>query len=347
MNDPLNELFRARFAEHEAPVPSGAWEAIRTKLSDVAVDGGNDPVDALFRERFQGHEMPVDPSVWANIGAQLGHPVAAGTASGLAGVWGWAAAGVGVLVVAGGLYLNSTGTPEVELTASPEPVTPELTTSVDPDPMDKGSVEPTAITSEIGDDAGAAESVVLRTAPSLPAEPSSGNTTVAPAPERKSMPAPPATAPPTATPEGAVIVENIISELTTRVTEEVLAEAAQRNTLSNAATQPEPSATATPESPAEEVALPELYIQNIFTPNGDGVNDTYSAVINPEAFDRVMLRIYDVRNSRLVFSTNNNEPWTGDGYPDGYYMVAVEALTPDGRLVTQGKAIWLNRESNR
>jgi hypothetical protein len=135
--------------------------------------------------------------------------------------------------------------------------------------------------------------------------------------------------------------------LTTRVTEEVLAEAAQRNTLSNAATQPEPSATATPESPAEEVALPELYIQNIFTPTGDGVNDTYSAVINPEAFDRVMLRIYDVRNSRLVFSTNNNEPWTGDGYPDGYYMVAVEALTPDGRLVTQGKAIWLNRESNR
>ncbi len=156
----------------------------------------------------------------------------------------------------------------------------------------------------------------------------------------------PSTTPETPTEaEGAEIVENIITELTTRVTEEVLAEASQRSRLGIDSVVNTASSQDT-QTPVEvEEALPKLFLQNVFTPNGDGVNDTYFPVIEADAFERIMMRVYDVRNDRLVFNTTTNEPWSGDGCLDGYYLVAVEAITPDGRLVTQGKVVWLNRNA--
>lgn len=341
MKDDLSNLFKERFTGHESPVDPGVWDAIQGQLGAGGSVTGDEGLKELLQERFTGHEMAVDPSVWANVSSQLGHSVAATSAGGsLLGPMGWAAAGVGVLAIAGAAYLfgpraeplpTAIAKVEQNTTAPASATSPEVET-------------PASIKTEI---------LVENTTPSAAPEPSTA--LERPTPENPPVlpdPAPPApveapTAEPIQSgPEGAEIVENIISELTTRVTEEVLAEAAQRSTLGNSPATAPPSLPET-QTPVKEEddALPQLFLQNIFTPNGDGVNDTYFPVIEADAFERIMMRVYDVRNDRLVFNTTTNEPWSGDGCLDGYYLVAVEAMTPDGRLVTQGKVVWLNRNA--
>jgi hypothetical protein len=57
----------------------------------------------------------------------------------------------------------------------------------------------------------------------------------------------------------------------------------------------------------------------------------------------VLVKVFAMKNNQLVFSTHSGEAWTGANCEDGMYLVAVEALTPDGRSVTEGKVVWLNR----
>ncbi|MCB0769174.1 MAG: gliding motility-associated C-terminal domain-containing protein, partial [Flavobacteriales bacterium] len=80
---------------------------------------------------------------------------------------------------------------------------------------------------------------------------------------------------------------------------------------------------------------------NTFTPNGDGINDRYE--VDMTGFKSLVLRVYSMKNDRLVFSTNAGAPWTGEGCEDGMYMVAVEAVTKDGKIISQGKVVWLTR----
>lgn len=345
MKDELTGLFREHFAGHEAPVDPGLWDAIQGQLGAGAPIAGEEGLKDLFQERFSGHEVLVEPGVWTGISSQLGHGVAATSTGGaLTGTLGWAAAGVGILAIAGAAYFFSASSkgslPEAIVrveqpaaVAQAELIAPPISSK--PDEKEVVAAEPKASTP-----LASPQPKVDSATSNIPSAAIRG-----PQPVTQPVPLPSAPEPTLTTPQGAVIVENIISELTTRVTEEVLAEAAQRTTLGSTAT-PAALEVDEPVSKTEqEAALPVLVLQNTFTPNGDGINDTYSVITDPEAFDRIMLRVYDVRNNRLVFSTNTNEPWTGDGCLDGYYLVAVEAVTPEGRLVTQGKVVWLNRNA--
>lgn len=87
--------------------------------------------------------------------------------------------------------------------------------------------------------------------------------------------------------------------------------------------------------------LPKLFMPNVFTPNNDGINDTYQVM--GDGFEKMLVKVFAMKNNQLVFSTSNGEAWTGANCEDGMYLVAVEALTPDGRSVTEGKVVWLNR----
>ena len=99
---------------------------------------------------------------------------------------------------------------------------------------------------------------------------------------------------------------------------------------------------AAPES-TEQVPLPKLCLPNTFTPNGDGTNDTYE-VGCPGNFRQITTRITSLKTGQVVYRTDVNEPWTAEGQEDGYYIVAVEAITLDGRTVSEGKVVWLNRD---
>ena len=63
----------------------------------------------------------------------------------------------------------------------------------------------------------------------------------------------------------------------------------------------------------------ELKIPNVFTPNGDGVND-YFVITNLETCSSTQLKICD-RNGKVVFETNSyHNEWDGHGLSDGVYF---------------------------
>src|SRR5690348_13243109 len=93
MEDKLTNLLQQRFSGHESPVDPGAWDAIS---SGLGVANGETLRQAM-QQKFTGHEVSVDPSAWTNISGQIGAGAGAGIGAG------WLAAGIGALLVTGGL----------------------------------------------------------------------------------------------------------------------------------------------------------------------------------------------------------------------------------------------------
>ena len=84
-----------------------------------------------------------------------------------------------------------------------------------------------------------------------------------------------------------------------------------------------------------EPEVKELKIPNVFTPNGDGVND-YFVIVNIETCSSTQLKICD-RNGRVVFETNNyHNEWDGHGLPDGVYFYSFIYHRGEGGGVKQG-----------
>lgn len=340
MSDPLNTLLQQRFQGHEAPVDPHVWEGVRQQLA--AAGAGGDEVNELFKERFKGHEVPVDPSAWVAISGQLGHAVAAGSASG--SVWAWVAAGATAVAVStavwfGGGSGSAPSGPVVAVTEVMSPVAEQVRSAepVAPSPADPvGKVERTHEHAVTRSGAARWNPSPKRTAP------------VAMVDERMERPVPQTAEPMEAPVEqhGPAVVSDIINVLEEQVWHRPVT------------AKPEPGLTTTPRSdttgdrvvhtpastePAKEplTPLPKLFMANTFTPNGDGVNDTY--YVEGEGYAMILMRVYSMKTNALVFSTNSAEPWTGEGCEDGMYMVAMEAHTADGRSTTEGKVVWLTR----
>ena len=54
---------------------------------------------------------------------------------------------------------------------------------------------------------------------------------------------------------------------------------------------------------------PKIEIPNTFTPNGDGINDTWN-IPSISAFEKPRLQVIN-RNGQLVYETRNAAPWDG------------------------------------
>lgn len=345
MRDSLEFLFRQRFKGHEAPVDPGVWEGVQGQLAAGAPAPDQASMEDVFRERFQGHEMDVDPGVWSQIGSQLGHGVATGTVGTGANILGWAAAGIGVLALVGGVYVFSPDATdwtvaEIRTEARIEPSAQQPTSVVGEAAIEPRFEEKAPVNS-------AAPSVVAATA--TPAQygahvPDADRTDEESTPKNATQRVSgnvetivPHEIEPTA---GEAFVQRIITDLTEQVKEEVMSRSSGSETAPPAAGS-EPREEVTDVTERAVPREPSLFLQNTFTPNGDGVNDTYT--VSTEGFERMIIKVFSVKNNQLVFSTNTNEPWTGDNCEDGYYLLAVEAMTYEGRLVTKGQVVWLNR----
>lgn len=341
MRDSVNKLFQQRFQGHETPVDPGVWQGIQQQMAAAAP--ASDGVRELFKERFQGHEMPVDPSAWANISSQLGHTAAAGTAA-TGTMWGWVAAGIAAMAVTAAAVLWEPAAPAktavttVPVNAPTVQVSKPVMRAQETSKSDEApSVTPQpavrkreALTARVPDQS--APTIVQAAAATAPATapPSSGG-----GPEEAS--------------EGREVVSGIITDLTEQVIQQpltaepepglspkqVASSGTNNNTtvVTEVATEAQPTETAVP--------APKLFMPNTFTPNGDQINDTY--IVGMDEFQSVMIRVYSLKSNTLVFSTNSGEAWTGANCEDGMYMVAAEARTLDGRTVSEGKVVWLNR----
>ncbi|MDR2284466.1 MAG: gliding motility-associated C-terminal domain-containing protein [Sphingobacterium sp.] len=69
----------------------------------------------------------------------------------------------------------------------------------------------------------------------------------------------------------------------------------------------------------------DLYIPNVFTPNGDGKNDTY-VISGMEGYERVELIVVDRFGIELFREENYKNGWTGQGLKEGTYYYNVTAI---------------------
>lgn len=344
MKDNLGNLFRERFHGHEVPVAPGTWQAIQNQMT-AAPPAPQEPAPGQLHEKFAGHEVHVDPAVWQSISTQIGHGVAAGTTGvGFMGGLGWAAAGVaGLLVAAGLIYvLNSDGsaariTPApVEVSAKQprsEPTTEvaHIAPTMAPGPEEVRPMPPNASRVQAGKAVGNSNETAA----------ANGRTTIA-----QEQPADDIGTQNAAVPDqlpGEDVVRGIIQQMTSEVEQEVRSDNGVATAETVAVKPPVPEVLMPGVQLAEPTPLPKLFLPNVFTPNGDNVNDVYQ--VTSEGSLDIKMRVFSVKSNQLVFSTNTNEPWTGANCEDGYYMVAVEATAPDGRMVTGTKVVWLNRNS--
>lgn len=354
--DELIGLFRERFHGHEAEVGAGVWEGIQSQLTLGAAVEGMDPVNEVFRTRFEGHELEVDPSLWQGIESQLAEGAAAGTGSGAGwGLMGKVAAVAGTVVVAVGIYLAlDKQAPIAEELRHEQAVEAPVATveNASPSASVEGNEHPAPVQEAFA--APAATAIPANTQARAAAQPQrSPATGASPVPEPRMTDQPDGT--PATTPDelgpGAEIVERIIAQMTAEAEQQARAAttakapppAPEGKEQGGTVTDPEETVQELPAEPFDAERY-RIFLQNAFTPNGDGHNDTY--LVEPGPFAQMRIRIFSVRTGQLVFSTDTNEPWTGDGHSHGHYLVAVEAVTPEGHMVTAGQTVMLLRDTN-
>ena len=73
------------------------------------------------------------------------------------------------------------------------------------------------------------------------------------------------------------------------------------------------------------VALEELVIPNIFTPNGDGSNDEFYFKVDPNSISTFKATIFDRWGKKVIEFANVKDKWDGGNYPAGTYYYIIEA----------------------
>ena len=98
--------------------------------------------------------------------------------------------------------------------------------------------------------------------------------------------------------------------------------------------------TGGPEASVQHVMLP-----NVFTPNGDGVNDVFRPLLSQMSDFR--LRIFN-RNGQEVYEGNGGDVawdgrYNGGLVPEGVYFYFYRGLTTDGRELKQTGSVTVIR----
>jgi gliding motility-associated-like protein len=107
-----------------------------------------------------------------------------------------------------------------------------------------------------------------------------------------------------------------------------------------------PGLTRSTSNQADFIKQANLYAPTAFTPNGDGLNDTFS--VGGQFIVKMELRIFD-RWGTLVYASQKNEPWNGtrEGKPltDGAYVWKVDITDLAGRTFSNTGTVGLIQKS--
>jgi len=72
-----------------------------------------------------------------------------------------------------------------------------------------------------------------------------------------------------------------------------------------------------------------FFIPNVFTPNGDGIND-YFEIVGLDAYSGAKLRVFNRWGNEVYYNAKYNNNWNGDGLNGGTYYYMLE-LEKDGK----------------
>ncbi|MCZ4409963.1 gliding motility-associated C-terminal domain-containing protein [Cryomorphaceae bacterium 1068] len=88
----------------------------------------------------------------------------------------------------------------------------------------------------------------------------------------------------------------------------------------------------------------ELFVPNSFTPNGDGVNDSY--LVRGSGIESFSMTIINSKGKVVFQTTNINEAWNFDGSSNElvneYYTAVIRAVGVDGRQITKNERLTIN-----
>ncbi len=263
--------------------------------------------DDLFKQQLENASTPVPQGVWESVSSSIGSGATVATAAVKTAIWMKAAIAASIIgvvsVVSYQVFKTDTVVPAKPLNTEKAPETFKAEDTEKLAQNDVPSAGPVKESGEKHIEIMVSRGVPLEEPPMIP------NTFDSPAD--------------TYTAEGT-----FDSETTREYLEKVKNEQAKPDTAQVAASDEEKAESPfVKELPA--VKAPDssyIYVPNVVTPNGDGVNDEYLIDIKGEEF--VQIIIYSVKNVKLFETRNKLFSWdcklpNGEMAPEGTYIVKV------------------------
>ncbi len=305
-----------------------------------------DPIKDLFRDKLQSHEVMPSKAVWSNVSSSLGHSAASASGLGASSILKIAAVVVGVSTVGVVSYLymnnedsNSKSNKKIVLQDEvlDEPASSETISvpqNTKPKEPVKNSETELILESEISDNViRESQPESLITQESLPVSPSFENQANLEVQETSDV---------------VESVPEVISELPTTPVEQItpspqenIAEVVQyaQDEVVSVETLVEDSEISN--SFEEVIVLP-----NIFTPNGDRVNDVFMIEMTEKSEFQII--VLNAKNQTVFKSNDANFEWdgtmlNGEPAPTGNYLYYFSAKDLNGKDVTKSSILKIQR----
>jgi gliding motility-associated-like protein len=97
----------------------------------------------------------------------------------------------------------------------------------------------------------------------------------------------------------------------------------------------------------ESVVLMDAYVPisvpNAFTPNGDGLNDTFKPIVNEELISQFHLAIYNQWGQMIFETTNATKGWDGENALIGTYNWVIDYKNRTGKVFQMRGSVVLIR----
>ena len=301
-----------------------------------------DPIKDLFREKLQSHEVMPSKAVWSNVSSSLGHSAASASGLGASSILKIAAVAVGVTtaVVASYFYFNSEeSSPKVtEKIVLQEEVLDEPLSSetLEVEQKDKSSSEPiiqsetpTISNRQISEVKDQESQPDLTAQESLPV--SNPSEKQADFDVQENTITENVITSPSSVEETELVEENVSLDNNVLDTPEVLEQ------------------EIIPALESDEVVLPaeeNIVLPNIFTPNGDRVNDLFSIEMSEKSEFQII--VLDAKNQIVFKSNDSNFAWdgtmlSGAPAPAGNYLYYFSAKDMAGNDVTKSSILKIQR----
>jgi gliding motility-associated-like protein len=309
-----------------------------------------DPIKDLFRDKLQSHEVMPSKAVWSSVSSSLGHSAASTAGVGSASFLKVAAVAVGVSAagVAGFLLLSSDDSEPIKVIEKTVLQEKDLDESISSETTDSDVQE------------SASPEIMLSQSESLSLEKVITNESIQETqPEsiaiNESLPV--------STPSDSQANELIVEEpkadvlhqfnpVSPQVSVNVPAESIDDEVEVNTAISEAPSQDASPGEVTDELETPEIAVEeqivlpNIFTPNGDRINDVFEIKMEDKLEFQIV--ILNQQNQPVFKSTDANFQWdgtmlNGQPAPSGTYLYYFSAKDLNGKDVTKSSLLTINR----